>query len=97
MVAHSRATLGAHSLRALNLPSRLTVVADEHGFPLTVRRAAWPGPRTVTRVQDVWRIDDEWWREQPISRLYYLLLLDPDSLLTIFHDLIADAWYEQRA
>ena len=64
---------------------------------MTVRRRDWPTPRTVSRVQDIWRIDDEWWRERPISRLYYLLLLDPDTLLTIFHDLVTDTWYEQRA
>lgn len=96
MVSHSGASLGAHTLRALNVPTRLTVQIDAEGLPVTVRRADWPGPRAVARVQDCWRIDDEWWRDQPISRLYFVLLLDADSLLTIYHDLITDAWFEQR-
>jgi len=50
----------------------------------------------VMAVQEVWRIDDEWWRE-PISRRYYRLLLEPGSLCTIYHDLLHDSWYEQRA
>jgi hypothetical protein len=50
----------------------------------------------VAHVQDQWRIDDEWWRERPIARLYYLLLLDDGTLLTIYHDLLADAWFAQR-
>jgi hypothetical protein len=50
----------------------------------------------VTAVQEVWRIDDEWWRE-PISRRYYRLLLEQGSLCTIYHDLLHDSWYEQRA
>lgn len=64
--------------------------------PVAVRRAAWPKPRAVIRVQDCWRIDDEWWREHPISRLYFVLLLDGDTLLTVYHDLTTDSWYEQR-
>ena len=47
-------------------------------------------------IQDRWRIDDEWWRERPISRLYYSLLLEDESLVTLYHDLINDKWFEQR-
>jgi len=49
----------------------------------------------VARVQDRWRIDDEWWRERPISRLYYTLLLDNGVPLTVYHDLVTDEWFEQ--
>jgi hypothetical protein len=51
----------------------------------------------VARVQDRWRIDDEWWRAHPISRLYHTVLLSDGSLLTIYHDLIADRWFLQRS
>ena len=47
-------------------------------------------------IQDHWRIDDEWWREHPIAREYYKLLLDDGTLLTIYHDLLRDEWFEQR-
>jgi hypothetical protein len=50
----------------------------------------------VTAVQEIWRIDDEWWRE-PISRRYYRLLLEQGSMCTIYRDLLHDSWYEQRA
>lgn len=96
MVSRSGAPLGTHTVRALNVPARLTVQADTEGQPLTVRRADWPSPRDVTCIQDCWRIDDEWWREQPISRLYFFILLEPDTLLTLYHDLISDSWFEQR-
>jgi hypothetical protein len=43
-----------------------------------------------------WRIDDEWWREHAVSRMYYTLLLDDDSLLAVYHDLLANTWHEQR-
>jgi len=96
MVPRPGAPLGAHTLRALNVPARVTVHADNEGQPVAVHRAGWPRPRRVARIQDCWRIDDEWWREQPISRLYFLLLLENDSRLTVYHDLMTDAWYEQR-
>jgi hypothetical protein len=51
----------------------------------------------VAAVQDRWRLDDEWWREHPISRLYHLLLLDDDSLVVVYRDLGTGDWYEQRA
>ncbi len=97
MVAPSRASLGARDLRRLNAPAALRVQTDAAGTPTAAHRRGWPRPRGVARVQDRWRIDDEWWREQPISRLYYLLLLEDSMLLTVYHDLVAERWYEQRS
>ena len=51
----------------------------------------------VREVLDAWRIDDEWWREQPISRLYYRVLLEDGMALTLFHDLLSGRWSRQRA
>ena len=97
MVSHSRAPLGARTLRALNGPARLAVQADAALQPLAVQRTTWPRARTVDHIQDSWRIDDEWWRDSPISRHYFTLLLHDGTLLTLYHDLIADAWFEQRS
>lgn len=64
---------------------------------MAVRRRGWPRPRAVVRVLDTWRLDDEWWRERPIARLYYRLLLEEDSaVLTLYHDLATQTWHEQR-
>jgi hypothetical protein len=83
-------------VRALNEPQPLEVRTDPEGRPLAVRRPSWRSPRPVARVQDHWRIDDEWWRERSVSRLYHALLLADDTFLTAYHDLLADAWFEQR-
>jgi hypothetical protein len=61
-----------------------------------VRRRDWPEPRRVAKVQDRWRIDDEWWREQPLSRMYYVLRLEDETVVTVYHDMVKDRWYEQR-
>ena len=97
MVPDPRAPLGARQLRRLNAPTPIQVRADLDGRPRAVRRRGWPESRRAVRVQDRWRIDDEWWRDRPISRLYHALLLDDGTLLTVYQDLlVADAWFEQR-
>jgi hypothetical protein len=96
VVAHSRAPLGAHTLRTLNGARDLAVRSDTSGKPVAVRRSGWTEPRPVRDIRDCWRIDDEWWRERPVSRIYYELLMDDGLLLTVYHDLVADRWLEQR-
>jgi len=96
MVANPRTTLGAHDLRALNAPVALEVVASATGRLEAVCRDGWRAFVRVVEVQDVWRIDDEWWRERPISRLYYRVRLEGDIDLTLYHDLVNGRWYGQR-
>lgn len=52
--------------------------------------------RKVLEVLDIWRIDDEWWRKQPVSRLYYRVVLEDGTMTSLFKDLISDQWYQQR-
>jgi hypothetical protein len=84
--------LPAGGLSPLKEPRPVAVVTDEEGRPVAVvlggRRLA------VERVEDVWRIDDEWWREE-VSRLYYRLLLEDGRPLVVFHDLVRELWCEQ--
>ncbi len=79
----------------VDLPRPLSVEIDAaHGEPGRVQhRGRW---QRVASVQNQWRIDDEWWR-QPLSRHYYQLELTSGALLTVFHDLVTGAWWEQRA
>ena len=93
---NSGATDGARELRPLNAPIPIEVEVDERGYPCVVRRRGWRRPRAVAQVQDRWRIDDEWWRARPISRLYHALLLEDGTLLTVYRNLLTDAWFEQR-
>jgi len=67
---------------------------DDRGWPcaVTVEGAV----REVTSIQDHWRIDDEWWRETPVSRMYYQLQLEGDRVVTVYQDLPGGAWWLQR-
>ena len=83
-------------LRPLNAPTPLRVQMDVAGRIIAIWRQGRLTPRTIASIQDRWRIDDEWWREHRVARVYYEVVLDDGTLLTIFQDLVADAWFEQR-
>ena len=59
--------------------------ADGEGRPVAVTLAA--GDCASLQVQDAWRIDDEWWRERPVSRLYFSLVLEDGRVVTVYQDL----------
>ncbi len=79
--------------RRLNEPRPIEVVADGSGEPVAVvvggRRLA------VAQVQDRWRIDDEWWRERPVSRVYYQVALEDGQAVVVYHDLMDGRWCQQ--
>ena len=80
----------AGRIRPLNTPAPAQVDASEAGLPLMVE---WV---LVASIVSRWRIDDEWWRETSIARLYYDVLLEDEQHLTVFMDLLTGSWYRQR-
>ena len=95
MVAPARAPLRTDRLRAVNEPRTVTVESNESGLPATVGWADGPMGSKVECVNEIWRIDDEWWRKQ-ISRLYFEVMLDGGKRIVLFKDLIADEWFMQQ-
>jgi hypothetical protein len=93
VVAHTRAAARAHRLRPLNQPRPIQVEVDESGEP----RAVVLGRErlAVAAVQDRWRIDDEWWRNRPVTRLYFGLLLEDGRVVTVYRDLVSGRWARQ--
>jgi len=81
-------------LKPLGQPKVVAVRTDEHGEPLHVRMPGKPA-RRVAVVRELWRIDDEWWR-QAISREYRTVVLDDGRVVTLYHDLLDGSWYAQR-
>lgn len=83
----------APRLRALNRPRPAKVEANEEGEPAALlvsgRRIA------VEAVLDRWRIDDEWWRERPVSRMYYQLILEDGRVVDVYRALLSGRWYRQ--
>ena len=101
MVAHPRAAGGLRRVRPLditqgrllNRPRPLRVEAGADGRPIAVYLS---GQRyAVESVLETWRIDDEWWREQAVSRLYFSLLLEDGRTVTVYRDLVSGRWATQ--
>jgi hypothetical protein len=78
--------------RPLHTPRRLRVEADD-GEPAAVflsgRRLA------VETILERWRIDDEWWRERSVSRLYHRLLLEDGRTVDVYQALRTGRWFRQ--
>ena len=72
-------------LRPLNRPRPIKVEAADSGEPLALHLG---GRRiTVEAVLERWRIDDEWWRERPVSRMYYRVALEDGRTLDLYRGL----------
>ncbi len=95
MVSYTRKKTNASTSRPLNAPNDIKVTTDLNDLPNGMKILGLHQP--VKEIQDRWRIDDEWWREKPISRMYYKCLLKNFAVVILFQDLITKEWYKQSA
>jgi hypothetical protein len=93
MVPDSRTESGHYRLRPLNEPQSIVVELGSDGLPAFVMQHNCR--YAVDQILDTWRIDDEWWREEPVSRFYWMLALEDGRPMTVFHDLLANQWWRQ--
>jgi hypothetical protein len=92
MVENPGKAAGAGTYQPVNLPEPVTVEEDTYGLP----KAIVMRPRQIIMtIAEKWRIDDEWWRSEPVSRLYYSVLLKSGLRMVLFKDLIGGRWYKQ--
>ncbi len=92
MVQDSRKTPHTDSLKSVNAPEPVSVEEDSRGLLVALKAAR---RQTIAAVEDRWRLDDEWWRDQPVSRLYYAVLLASGQRLVLYKDLAGGKWYRQ--
>ena len=84
---------GASRIRPLNVPQPIEVKTDERGWPVAVCLGQrWLAAQVVER----WRIDDEWWRERGVVRVYYLVLVESARRTTVYNDLALGKWWRQE-
>lgn len=88
-----RPGLTAGRLRPLNSPRPLDVETDANGVPAGLYLSAHRC--VVASVLETWRIDDEWWREQPVSRVYWRLFLENGCAVDVYRDVARGRWYKQ--
>ena len=77
-------------------PVYVTLPPASSSRPAQTGRTSTAASLAVTAINDLWQVDDEWWRERPISRRYYQVTTQDDRRLTIFRDQLNGDWYWQR-
>ena len=73
-----------------NAPRAARVEARGEGRPLEVNHNA------VALVREEWRVVDRWWREEPVQRRYFELVLSSGENTVVFHDGGNGGWFIQR-
>lgn len=95
MVQTPGASLRARGIRPLNEPRPVEARTDADNRPTTIRKnKEW---LAVVGVDEVWRVDDEWWRKEPIARTFYSVLLEDGRHTTLLLDERSGAWYMVKA
>ena len=51
--------------------------------------------RSIEAVLEIWRVDDEWWRDQ-IARRYIEVVLEGGKHVVLFEDLLKGTWFVQE-
>ena len=92
MVKNPGETLRTGAYKPLNTPESIKVEENTEGLPLTVREKR---RQRIETIDDYWRLDDEWWRPEPVSRLYYSVRLASGQKMVIYKDLTNESWYRQ--
>ena len=92
MVADTGKTLHSDTTKPVNLPEPLSVEENSAGLPTAVRLKR---RQAIIAIEDCWRIDDEWWRSEPVSRLYYAVILASGQRIVLSKNLIDSSWYRQ--
>ena len=92
MVEDSRETVRTETVKPVNIPELIMVEEDAAGLPVKVKTSR---KHNVAVITDRWRVDDEWWRTEPLSRLYFSVILASGQKLVIFKDLSGNRWFRQ--
>ncbi len=92
MVADTGKTIRTDTLKPVNLPEPVQVAEDSSGLPVAVKTKR---RQAIIAIEDRWRIDDEWWRREPVSRLYYAVRVASGQRLVLVKNLTDNGWYRQ--
>ena len=92
MVENTGETIRTGTCQPVNTPEPVLVEEDTDGFPLAIRDKR---RYAIAAIDDRWRLDDEWWRSTPVSRLYYAVRLTSGHRLVLYKDLTDNCWYRQ--
>ena len=91
MVKNTGKALCNDTVKPVNIPEVVNVEKDSSGRPVAVRTKR---REIIECVLDRWRIDDEWWRSEPVSRSYYAVILTSGQRMVLYKDIFTGNWYK---
>lgn len=90
-------------VRRINEPAPADVRLGADGRPATVAwRVSQAGRRERAQVEqvecvlDTWCVDDAWWSERPVRRIYHEVQLVSGTRLVLSWDMVEERWLAQR-
>ena len=85
-------------MKRLNQPQPARVTLDSVRRPASVSWGARGAVRraVVEHVLDCWYVDEGWWSDAPLRRMYYECQLAGGVRLIVVYDLITQRWFVQR-
>ena len=92
MVADTRKTPHPGTFKPVNLPESVAVEEGPGGVPAVLKGTR---RQPVAAVECAWRLDDEWWRTKPLSRIYFAVVMASGQRLILFKDLTDNRWFRQ--
>ena len=92
MVQNTGKTARPDTIKPVNLPEPVCVEEGPAGIPAALKTTR---RQVIVAVEDRWRIDDEWWRSEAVSRLYYAVRLVSGQRLVLSKNLVDNRWYRQ--
>ena len=92
MVEDTGKKVRTETFRQINTPEPVSIEEDPGGRPKALKNGR---RQSITAILDCWRIDDEWWRPETLSRLYYSIILETGQQMVVFKDLTTGYWFRQ--
>ncbi len=92
MVQNPGKTPRSDTVKSVNLPELVRVQESPDGIPVALKTTR---RQSIVAVENRWRIDDEWWRSEPVSRLYYSVRLASGQQMVLYKNLADNCWYRQ--
>ncbi len=92
MVANTGKALRTDTIKPLNLPEEIMVEEDAAGCPVVLKNRR---RQKIIRIDDHWRLDDEWWRRDAVTRLYYAVIPASGQKIILYKDGENGKWYRQ--
>jgi hypothetical protein len=93
MVADTGKTPRPSTFKPVNAPEALRIEENPAGHPVALIAKT---RQAVVAIESIWRLDDEWWRARPLSRMYFAVMLTSGQGLVIFKDLVDNRWFRQN-